>query len=48
MPTTNPHWAVGTTPGRITAEDLTLLAIVSVSQGVVMPILKLRDDFGET
>ncbi|VDB91694.1 unnamed protein product [Peniophora sp. CBMAI 1063] len=42
---TNLHWAVGITPGRITADDLTLLAIVSVSQGAVMPILKLRDDF---
>lgn len=45
-PTTNPYWAVGDTHGRITAADLELLAIVYVSQGAVMPILKLRDGFG--
>ncbi|KZV60907.1 hypothetical protein PENSPDRAFT_759744 [Peniophora sp. CONT] len=41
----NPHWAVGEVPGRLSAEDIILLAIVVVSQGAVMPILKVRDDY---
>ncbi|VDC03861.1 unnamed protein product [Peniophora sp. CBMAI 1063] len=42
----DPHWAVGDAgSGRIAAHDLILLAIIEVSQGAVMPILKLRDDF---
>ncbi|KZV61588.1 hypothetical protein PENSPDRAFT_658791 [Peniophora sp. CONT] len=49
VPCSDPHWAVGdVAQGRITANDLTLLAIVAVSQGAVMPILKLRDDFDFT
>ncbi|VDB98609.1 unnamed protein product [Peniophora sp. CBMAI 1063] len=43
-PCQNAHWAVG--PGRITADDLVLVAVVVVSQGAVMPILKVtRDNF---
>ncbi|VDC04772.1 unnamed protein product [Peniophora sp. CBMAI 1063] len=40
----NSPWAVGNGVGRISAEDLLLLAIVSVSEGVIMPVLKVRSD----
>ena len=40
------HWAVGHTHGRISEDDIVLLAIVEVSQGAMMPILKVRDGFG--
>ncbi|VDC01469.1 unnamed protein product [Peniophora sp. CBMAI 1063] len=43
--TSNPHWAVGTLEGRISAIDVTLLAIINVSPGRVIPVLKLRDGF---
>ncbi|KZV69580.1 hypothetical protein PENSPDRAFT_476815 [Peniophora sp. CONT] len=42
-PSTEQRWAVG--PSGITAEDIVLVAIVPMSKGVVMPILKVRDDF---
>ena len=41
-------WAVGTSAqGRISAEKLILVAIVFVSEGAVMPILRVRDYAGE-
>ncbi|KZV60908.1 hypothetical protein PENSPDRAFT_759745 [Peniophora sp. CONT] len=44
-PSSVPRWAVGYAPGRISSRDVNLLAIVEVSQGAVMPILKVRDEF---
>ncbi|VDB98615.1 unnamed protein product [Peniophora sp. CBMAI 1063] len=43
--TSSPRWAVGNTHGRISENDVILLAIVEVSRGTIMPILKVRDGF---
>ncbi|VDB98613.1 unnamed protein product [Peniophora sp. CBMAI 1063] len=44
-PCRNSRWVVGDMPGQISAKDLILLAVVVVSHGAIMPILKLRDDY---
>ncbi|VDB95284.1 unnamed protein product [Peniophora sp. CBMAI 1063] len=44
---THARWRIGRRPGQISAPDVLLLGIFLVSDGSAMPILQVREDFGE-